>query len=77
MCKKKADKFKRPVQAFIMFANQEGFERCSEYVSTEKNVLGFPVWNESDYALTILDEKLEVIESPEPSDLIWENLSNN
>jgi hypothetical protein len=68
------EEFKRPVKAFVSFNSQEGHERCMEYVFTTKNFLGQVIYNESLYALTLLDEKLEVKEATEPSDLIWENL---
>ena len=31
-------------------------------------------WNESGQAFTMLGHKLELMESPEPSDIIWENV---
>ena len=40
-------------------------------------MFGQIIYNESDYALTLLDEKLELFEACEPSNIIWENLSND
>ena len=74
---KKVAEFMKPCQAFIIFSNQEGFERCMQHCSTSKGLFGQIVYNESDYALTVMDEKLEVREAPEPTDIIWENLQND
>lgn len=40
MIDEKAEDFKRPVKAFLIFKDQEGFERCAKYVSTTKNIIG-------------------------------------
>ena len=64
---------KRPVKAFLTFQSQEGYERCMEHVTTKRNFLGQIEYNDSLYALTFLDEKLEVKAATEPSDIIWEN----
>ena len=45
-----------------------------EHVSTSKNFVGYTIYNESLYALIFMEEKLELKEASEPSDLIWENL---
>ena len=34
------------------------------------------MWHESEQALKILDLKCELIEAPEASDIIWENMGN-
>ena len=34
------------------------------------------MWHESGKVLKVLDQKLEVIEAPEASDVIWENFTN-
>ena len=36
--------------------------------------MGHTIYNESLYALIFMEEKLEVKEATEPSDLIWEDL---
>lgn len=41
---------------------------------TEQNVIGTVKYNESGKALEIFDEKLELQEAPEASDIIWENM---
>ena len=38
--------------------------------------MGSIQWHESGNALKVLDEKLEVMEAPEASDIIWENMAN-
>jgi hypothetical protein len=40
---------------------------------TKRNAIGTVKYNESGKAITILDEKLELNEAPEGSDIVWEN----
>ena len=70
-------KFSRPVAAFIVFENQDCQERCFAYLQTEKTKFGSVKWNKSGKALKIMDEKLEVSEAPEASDIIWENMGHS
>ena len=62
-----------PVVAFVIIDNQECQERCLEELVTSNSITGSINYNESGKAFTILDEKLELEEAPEPSDIIWEN----
>ena len=59
-----------------MFETQECQERCFANFQTERNSIGNIIWHESGQALKILDVKLEVMEAPEASDIIWENMAN-
>ena len=68
------EKYIRPVTAFIMFDSQEGQERCETYFGATMNVFGILNKNSSGKTLEILNEKLEVIRAPEPSNVVWENL---
>lgn len=68
------EQYIRPVTAFIMFESQEGQERCETHFGAQMNVFGRLSSNESGKALEILNEKLEVIRAPEPSNVVWENL---
>ena len=63
----------RPVAAFVIFETQECQERCFTYLMTSSNFYG--KINYSEKALEILQEKLELEEAPEPSDIIWENMA--
>ena len=69
------EKFCRPVVAFVIFDNQECQERCLEEFVTSNSITGSVKYNESGKAFTMLEEKLELEEATEPSDIIWENLA--
>jgi hypothetical protein len=67
-------RYKRPVVAFVTFAQQEGLDRVDKYMSSKYNVFGKLVGNESGHALTFMNERLQVYRAPEPSNIVWENL---
>ena len=65
------EKINHPVCAFVTFTTQEGKERAMKYYCL-LNEDGTP---NGDYEALVSDEiTLEVIDAPEPSNLIWENL---
>ena len=61
----------------MVFEHQECQERCFENLLTKKSSLGRISWNPSGKYLEILGEKLELMEAPEASDIIWENMSHS
>lgn len=64
---KNADKYNRPVTAFITFENEEGINRCRAYNDV--------VQTDSQYShyQTFLGEELNIEDASEPTDIIWEN----
>jgi hypothetical protein len=52
------------VRAFITFLSQEGYDRCSKYISKSKTVPFMELYG----------EKVHFRAAPEPSNIIWENL---
>ena len=62
------DEILRPVNAFITFENQEGYERAVDNFPKSKRSAAITNVNQ------MLKDKLIVEEAPEPSNIIWENL---
>ena len=61
--------FQTPVRAFITFLNQEGHERCRKFLFKDsEEYLG------EKKELKILGHPIEMSETANPSDIIWENL---
>lgn len=73
--KRKKAELKRPVHAFVTWNSQEGYERCMKHLRTKKSFFGTPIFNKRKFE--ILDIPLQIREAPEPSDIIWENLSQS
>jgi hypothetical protein len=61
----------KPICAFITFTNQEAKERALKYL-TEKTSEGLK--NEDYEGFVSIGCDLKVMDAPEPSDIIWENL---
>lgn len=62
-----AEKFNRPVTAFLTFENEEGLNRCKAYndvVDTD---------SEYSHMKTLLGVELSFEDASEPTDIIWEN----
>ena len=75
MLEKDAEKLMTPVKAFIIFNDQEGFDRCEKY---------FYKWDESERKenpsykkVKFLGDDLDFSCAPDPSNIIWENQSKS
>jgi hypothetical protein len=64
-------KITRPVCAFVTFTTQEAYERCNKYLF-EFNEVGQK--NEDHTKAIILGQPTAVIEAPEPTNIVWEDL---
>ena len=73
---KNFEKLQRPVMAFITFTTQEAYERSLNNMETVKNFFKIAKFNdeEKNY-FQLFDEKVQLIAGPEPTNIIWENLS--
>lgn len=67
-------RYKRPVVAFVTFAQQEGLDRVEKFMSCKYNIFGKLIPNPSGHVLTFMNERLQVHRAPEPSNIVWENL---
>ena len=67
-------RYKRPVVAFVTFAQQEGLDRVDKYMSSKYNIFGKLIENSSGHHLKFMNEKLQVYRAPEPSNIVWEKL---
>lgn len=67
-------RYKRPVVAFVTFAQQEGLDRVDKFMTSKYNIFGKLVGNPSGHDLTFMNERLQVYRAPEPSNIVWENL---
>lgn len=65
-CQDCLDKMQRPVAVFVTMETEEGKSRADEY---NKNIMrpGFAEFR------TFLGSKIDIHESSEPTDIIWEN----
>ena len=66
-----SEKLTTPVTAFITFTTQEGYERCSEFLSGRLHT-GLP--NPKKRSFEFLGEQAQIADAPEPTNVIWENL---
>lgn len=70
MLLKDADRFQVPIYAFVIFTNQEAYERCQNYLQAEIN----GSINSEKVPFQILGEPAVFQEATEPTNIIWENL---
>lgn len=69
-------KFNRPVSAFVTFTNQEAKEKCDTFYLKFDPITGKA--NKSFETGLVMDEiPLEVVDAPEPSDVIYENFDRS
>jgi hypothetical protein len=59
-----------PIYAFIIFTNQEAFERCQNFLHqrTDGKI------NNKRHPFKLLGDVPVFQEAPEPTNIIWENL---
>lgn len=61
------DSVQRPVTCFITFENEEGKSRAEEYNDITE------AFDEFEHYRTLLGEPINIVQAPEPSDILWEN----
>lgn len=66
----KREVLQQPVVAFVTFQTQEGFERCEKHLFKESRH-----GDKKKKGLSLLGCPADIKEAPEPSNIIWENLS--
>ena len=62
-------KITTPVQAYITFTTQEGYERCMKNLAS---LTHYGNVNEDQKEFEILEAKVDICQASEPTDIIWE-----